>query len=59
MAFNPNRTKVQLKLALSRLKLQQQKKAGVNSAARKEIAMLLEKGKEESARIRVNVQKIR
>ncbi|KAJ3278597.1 Vacuolar protein sorting-associated protein ist1, partial [Borealophlyctis nickersoniae] len=51
--FNPNRTKVQLKLAINRLKLLQQKKTQFNQASRKEIAMLLEKGKEDSARVRV------
>ncbi|OAJ43489.1 hypothetical protein BDEG_26847 [Batrachochytrium dendrobatidis JEL423] len=44
---------VQLKVALNRLKLVQQKKASINQQARKEIALLLEKGKEESARVRV------
>ncbi|KAJ3090882.1 hypothetical protein HK102_002384 [Quaeritorhiza haematococci] len=53
MTFNANKTKVQLKLAVNRLKLLQQKKATINQSARKEIASLLEKGKEESARIRV------
>ncbi|KAJ3049154.1 Vacuolar protein sorting-associated protein ist1 [Rhizophlyctis rosea] len=53
MTFNPNRTKVQLKLAINRLKLLQQKKNQFNQGARKEIATLLEKGKEESARVRV------
>ncbi|KAI9003149.1 regulator of Vps4 activity in the MVB pathway-domain-containing protein [Gaertneriomyces semiglobifer] len=51
--FNANRTKVHLKLAVSRLKLLQQKKTEHNKAARREIASLLEKGKEESARVRV------
>ncbi|KAJ3150222.1 hypothetical protein HDU89_003311 [Geranomyces variabilis] len=51
--FNANRTKVQLKLAINRLKLLQQKKTQLNAVARKEIATLLEKGKEDSARVRV------
>ncbi|KAJ3154941.1 hypothetical protein HDU86_004460 [Geranomyces michiganensis] len=51
--FNANRTKVQLKLAINRLKLLQQKKTQMNAVARKEIATLLEKGKEDSARVRV------
>ncbi|RKO87709.1 regulator of Vps4 activity in the MVB pathway-domain-containing protein, partial [Blyttiomyces helicus] len=44
---------VQLKLAINRLKLLQQKKNQFNQTARKEIALLLEKGKEDSARVRV------
>lgn len=52
-AFNPTKTKVQLKLAVNRLKLLQQKKTAINQAARKDIADLLSKGKQESARIRV------
>ncbi|CAG8767548.1 5778_t:CDS:2, partial [Acaulospora morrowiae] len=44
---------VQLKLAINRLKLMQQKKNSLNKEARKEIAALLENKKEESARIRV------
>ncbi|TPX62179.1 hypothetical protein PhCBS80983_g00694 [Powellomyces hirtus] len=51
--FNANRTKVQLKLGINRLKLLQQKKTQMNAVARKEIATLLEKGKEDSARVRV------
>ncbi|KNC99974.1 uncharacterized protein SPPG_05349 [Spizellomyces punctatus DAOM BR117] len=51
--FNANRAKVQLKLAINRLKLLQQKKTQLNQVARKEIAQLLEKGKEDSARVRV------
>lgn len=51
--FNPTKTKVQLKLAINRLKLLQQKKTQLNAAARREIAGLLEKGKEDSARVRV------
>ncbi|CAG8644142.1 15702_t:CDS:2, partial [Acaulospora colombiana] len=53
LSFNPNRLKVQLKLAINRLKLTQQKKNSMNKRARKEIAALLENNKEESARIRV------
>ncbi|KAJ3331786.1 hypothetical protein HDU76_002238 [Blyttiomyces sp. JEL0837] len=44
---------VQLKLAINRLKLLQQKKTAYNQQARREIAQLLEKGKEDSARVRV------
>ncbi|CAG8613592.1 6355_t:CDS:2 [Paraglomus occultum] len=52
-SYNSNRLKVQLKLTINRLKLSQQKKNSLNKQARKEIATLLENGKEESARIRV------
>eukprot|EP01136_Pigoraptor_vietnamica_P033330 Opistho-1_new@96088 len=51
--FNANRLKVQLKLAINRLKMLQNKKANQNAGARKQIAQLLEKGKDESARIKV------
>ncbi|KAI8915697.1 regulator of Vps4 activity in the MVB pathway-domain-containing protein, partial [Gorgonomyces haynaldii] len=44
---------VQLKLAQNRLALVRQKKANLNAQARREIATLLEQGKEQSARIRV------
>jgi len=52
-AFNAPRLKVQLKLAVNRLKMLQSKKAGQNAVFRREIASLLEKHKDESARIRV------
>jgi len=51
--YNPTKLKVQLRLAVSRLKMLQNKKASINAQQRREIASLLEKGKEESARIRV------
>ncbi|CAB4493844.1 unnamed protein product [Rhizophagus irregularis] len=51
--YNPNRLKVQLKLAINRLKLLQQKKNSINKQQRKEIANLLENSKTESAKIRV------
>ncbi|KAI9474021.1 MAG: regulator of Vps4 activity in the MVB pathway-domain-containing protein [Benjaminiella poitrasii] len=51
--FNPTRLKVQLKLAINRLKMLQAKRTSLNQQARREIGTLLEKGKEESARIRV------
>lgn len=51
--FNPNRLKVQLKLAINRLKMLQAKKSSLSQHQRREIATLLDKGKEESARIRV------
>lgn len=53
MGFNANKVKVQLKLAQSRLSLVRQKKAVLNQQAKREIALLLETGKEASARIRV------
>lgn len=51
--FDSNKLKVQLKLSINRLKMLQQKKHVLNLSQRREIATLLEKGKEESARIRV------
>ncbi|KAJ3325181.1 Vacuolar protein sorting-associated protein ist1 [Boothiomyces sp. JEL0866] len=53
MGFNPTKTKVQLKLALNRLQLVQQKKTALNQNARKEIATLIQSEKLESARVRV------
>ncbi|KAJ1540712.1 Vacuolar protein sorting-associated protein ist1 [Cladochytrium tenue] len=52
MAFNPSKCKVQLRLAVTRLRLLQQKKTATSQAARREIAQLLEKGKLESAKVR-------
>ncbi|KAG0343716.1 hypothetical protein BG004_005053 [Podila humilis] len=51
--FNPTRAKVQLKLSVNRLQMLQSKKNMLAQQQRKEIARLLEIGKEESARIRV------
>ncbi|KAH7036144.1 regulator of Vps4 activity in the MVB pathway-domain-containing protein [Linnemannia elongata] len=51
--FNPTRAKVQLKLSVNRLQMLQNKKNMLAQQQRKEIARLLEIGKEESARIRV------
>ncbi|OBZ82334.1 protein IST1 [Choanephora cucurbitarum] len=51
--FNATRLKVQLKLAINRLKMLQAKKTSLNQQNRREIGTLLEKGKDESARIRV------
>ncbi|KAG0212400.1 hypothetical protein BGX28_006369 [Mortierella sp. GBA30] len=51
--FNPTRAKVQLKLSINRLQMLQNKKNMLAQQHRKEIARLLEIGKEESARIRV------
>lgn len=53
MGFNPTKTKVQLKLALNRLALLQQKKTCQNQNMRREIGALLKAGKLESARIKV------
>lgn len=53
MKFDSNKTKVNLKLALNRLNLYQQKKAAINQGTRRDIAMLIKAGKIESARVRV------
>jgi vacuolar protein sorting-associated protein IST1 len=52
IAFSAEKLKVSLKLAVSRLKMLQNKKQAINQQQRREVALLLEKGKEESARIR-------
>ncbi|KAI7860650.1 regulator of Vps4 activity in the MVB pathway-domain-containing protein [Circinella umbellata] len=51
--FQPNKLKVHLKLSINRLKMLQAKKNSLGQHQRREIATLLDKGKEESARIRV------
>ncbi|KAF9433860.1 hypothetical protein BGZ76_008887 [Entomortierella beljakovae] len=51
--FSPTRAKVQLKLSVNRLQMLQNKRNMIAQNQRKEIARLLEIGKEESARIRV------
>lgn len=48
-----NRLKVNLRLAITRFQHLQAKKTSICQNQRKEIANLLEKGKEETARIRV------
>jgi vacuolar protein sorting-associated protein IST1 len=48
-----NKIKVQLKLSISRLRMVQQKDEALAKQARRTMAQLLEQGKEESARIRV------
>jgi vacuolar protein sorting-associated protein IST1 len=53
--MNATKTKVQLKLAINRLKLLQQKYTSLNLVARQEIAQLLRIGKIDSARIRVEL----
>lgn len=45
--------KVQLKLAIARLRMLQQRDEAMSKAARRQMALLLEQGKVESARIRV------
>ncbi|CAO1629750.1 unnamed protein product [Parajaminaea phylloscopi] len=51
-SWNPTRTRVQLKLAVERTKMLQEKKEAIAKKERKEIAALVEKGKEETARIK-------
>jgi vacuolar protein sorting-associated protein IST1 len=51
--FNAQITKVQLKLAINRLKLIQNKKQNLAKQHKHEIAALIQQGKDESARIRV------
>ncbi|KAJ2401056.1 Vacuolar protein sorting-associated protein ist1, partial [Coemansia sp. RSA 2559] len=53
MQFPLSKFKVQLRLAIQRLRLYQAKQESQNSKARRDIAGLLEVGKTESARIRV------
>ncbi|KAJ8608023.1 hypothetical protein MRB53_039929 [Persea americana] len=48
-----NKIKVQLKLSISRLRMVQQKDEALAKQARRAMAQLLEQGKEESAKIRV------
>ncbi len=48
-----NKIKVQLKLAISRLRMVQQKDSALAKQSRRSMAQLLEQGKDESARIRV------
>lgn len=48
-----NKVKVQLKLSISRLRMVQQKDTALAKQQRRSMAQLLEQGKEESARIRV------
>ncbi|KAK4051897.1 Vacuolar protein sorting-associated protein ist1 [Microbotryomycetes sp. JL201] len=52
-AWNPARAKIQLKLSIQRLRLLSTKKTQVNKSTRREIAALLERGKLETARIKV------
>lgn len=52
-AWNLQRTKVQLKLAVERTKMLQEKKEAIAKKDRKEISHLIQRHKEESARIKV------
>ncbi|KAI0094533.1 regulator of Vps4 activity in the MVB pathway-domain-containing protein [Irpex rosettiformis] len=51
--WNSAKAKVQLRLGVQRLRTLQEKKAAQAKAARRDIALLLEKGKVETARIKV------
>ncbi|XP_071957952.1 IST1 homolog isoform X2 [Antedon mediterranea] len=53
MGFNKSKLKVNLKLAINRLKLMEKKKTELALKARKEIADYISNGKEDRARIRV------
>ncbi|XP_078344428.1 IST1 homolog isoform X1 [Oculina patagonica] len=53
MGFNKQKLKVNLKLAINRLKLLEKKKTELAQKARREIADYINNGKEERARIRV------
>ncbi|KAF8323827.1 DUF292-domain-containing protein [Clavulina sp. PMI_390] len=50
--WNSAKVKVQLRLAIQRLRTSQEKKSSVAKAARRDIATLLERGKVETARIK-------
>ncbi len=50
-----SRLKVHLKMCVSRLRLLQQKKSAIAKQQRRELANLLQIGKDESARIRVEM----
>ncbi|KAG8931921.1 hypothetical protein FRC02_001943 [Tulasnella sp. 418] len=51
--WNSTRTKVQLRLAVQRLRMLQEKQAALAKKARRDIATLIEKGRIETARLRV------
>ncbi|KAG1757036.1 DUF292-domain-containing protein [Suillus lakei] len=51
--WNPAKAKVQLRLSVQRLRIAQQKKEAHAKGSRRDIALLLEKGKTESARVKV------
>eukprot|EP01129_Flabellula_baltica_P002232 TRINITY_DN12066_c0_g1_i1.p1 TRINITY_DN12066_c0_g1~~TRINITY_DN12066_c0_g1_i1.p1 ORF type:complete len:347 (-),score=91.92 TRINITY_DN12066_c0_g1_i1:5-1045(-) len=52
-AYNPQLSKVNLKLALKRIDIQKKKKVANNDAKAREIAVLLSEGKEETAVIKI------
>jgi vacuolar protein sorting-associated protein IST1 len=54
MGFNTNKLKVNLKLAINRIKMLAAKKSSIRENQRREIADLLRSKKTESARIKVN-----
>ncbi|KAG1754746.1 DUF292-domain-containing protein [Suillus paluster] len=51
--WNSAKAKVQLRLSVQRLRIAQQKKEAQAKSSRRDIALLLEKGKAESARVKV------
>jgi hypothetical protein len=51
-SWNAPRAKVQLKLAIQRTKMLQEKMEAMQKAARKDISALVEKGKLETARVK-------
>lgn len=51
-SYNPARTKIQLKLAIERTKMLQEKKEAIAKKERKEISSLIARGKDETARIK-------
>jgi len=53
MPWNAAKSKVQLRLSIQRLRILQQKKEAQAKAARRDIATLLERGKIETARVKV------
>jgi vacuolar protein sorting-associated protein IST1 len=55
VTLNSFHSKVQLKLAINRLKLQKAKKENLIKEQKRQIAELLKQGKDESARIKVHM----
>ncbi|GAA5898315.1 hypothetical protein JCM8208_006942 [Rhodotorula glutinis] len=53
VAWNPARAKIQLRLAIQRVRLLAQKRTQLAKSTRREVAALVEKGKLESAKIKV------
>lgn len=52
-AWNPPRARIQLRLAIQRVRLLAQKRTQLAKSTRREVAALLERGKVESAKIKV------